>query len=329
MRWRILALALALYPYTTVLAAEHNNSITSNSITNVSGITRAEAIYRLIESDPELHERAVWYRSHMPPLPLFHDILQWDVLAPYLEAAFEEGIIFGNRERLFHPGEFLRTDEAQAMIQRLREEGDSEQAGDDVIFFVQPMPRENFLALLRDQAAVATSSVPPAPRSSPVASVVGSDLFAITLPTLGIDRLTVTHPKDPTTHAGIIEPLKNGVGHLFGFPGGGGKIMIYGHSSGYPWDISSYTRIFRTVNRLAVGDPISIVYQGQRFTYQVTGKQTVQASDLRAFQGDTEGEELILYTCWPPDSTSERLLVRAKPVETVVQKLMNNAAVSW
>ncbi|MBI2117552.1 sortase, partial [Candidatus Peregrinibacteria bacterium] len=336
-------------------AAEPNNSVTNNLITNASGITRAEAVYRVVEYDQRLHERAAWYRSHLPPLPLFHDVPQWDAIAPYLEVAFEEGLIAGNRERLFHPGEALRTEEAQSMIRTLRRGGESEQGG-DVIFFVQPIPRENFLAILQDPSSY-LPAVALGPRSlgvvglakaGPSPSRVGgcgtgqhecsptrfgfvgqtsavrwntANLFVMDLPTLGIHNLPVAHPKDPLSHAGILEPLKNGVGHLFGFPGGGGKVMIYGHSSGYPWDLSEYTRIFRTVNRLEVGDPIDIAYQGQRFTYQVTGKQRVEASDLRPFQEDSEGEELILYTCWPPDSTSERLLVRAKPVRTFVQGL--------
>jgi len=327
MRWRILVLAMALYPYIGAFAAGPNNSITNNSVANA--ITRAEAVYRLVESDQRLRERTAWHRSNMPPLPLFHDVPQEDAFAPYLEAAFEAWIIPGNRERLFYPRDPLRMEEAQAMIERLRGEGDRAQTG-DVIFFVQPVSRENFLALLQGPSSYhspsgrgdllhsQTTSVPSVP-TVPTSPVYPYDLFAITLPTIGIENLTVTHPKDPTTHAGIIEPLKYGVGHLFGFPGGGGKAMVYGHSSGYPWDVSAYTRIFRNVNRLAIGDPIEIAYQGQRFTYHVTAKQRVEASDLRPFQEDEEGEELILYTCWPPDSTSERLLVRARPVETVVR----------
>lgn len=310
MRWRIIALTLALFPYTGAFAFGPSPLI-----------TRAEAVYRLIESDSQLRERAVWYRANMPPLPLFHDVPQWEALAPYLEVAFEEGIIPGNSERLFHPGDSLRTDEAQDMIQRLRGGGDSLQVSDDVIFFVQPISRENFLALLVPTVPTILTlpTIPASPAGRPTIPPPPTDLFAITLPTLGIENLTVTHPKDPLTHAGIIEPLKGGVGHLFGFPGGGGKVMIYGHSSGYPWDLSAYTRIFRKVNRLAAGDLVHIVYQGQRFTYQVTGKETVHANDLRLFQEEGDEEELILYTCWPPDSTSERLLVHAKPLQAVVR----------
>lgn len=256
MRSLLFLIALALFPSTSVFATVPS-----------SFITRAAAVYRLIESDPALRARATEFRSHMPPLPLFHDVPQTSALAPYLEVAFEAGIITGNRERLFRPYSLL-------------------------------------------SATPHSSSIPTLP-------AYPSDLFAMSIPTLGIDRLPVSHPVDPTTQAGILEPLKSGVGHLFGFPGGGGKVFVYGHSSGYPWDLSVYTRIFRTVNRLAVGDPIEIVYQGQRFVYRVTNKERILANDLRLFQEDGEEEELILYTCWPPDSVSERLLVRARPVVTL------------
>ena len=93
--------------------------------------------------------------------------------------------------------------------------------------------------------------------------------------------------------------------------------MIYGHSSGYPWDVSKYTKIFRKVNQLKVGDRIYVTYEGKLHTYEVTYEETIDAKDTAPFNDDAEGEELILYTCWPPDSIAQRYLVHAKPIETV------------
>src|SRR5690606_16519551 len=86
--------------------------------------------------------------------------------------------------------------------------------------------------------------------------------FTISIPKAGIENLTVTHPDGPLSSDGILAPLQNGVGHLFSYPGGGGKIMVYGHSSGYPWDVSEYTKIFRKINELNPGDKIYIDYAG-------------------------------------------------------------------
>jgi LPXTG-site transpeptidase (sortase) family protein len=149
-------------------------------------------------------------------------------------------------------------------------------------------------------------------QTSSAQSSVISTAFTITIPTLGITDLAVVHPSDATTNEGLLNPLEYGVGHLFSYPGGNGKIMIYGHSSGYPWDVSKYTKIFRTVNKLEPGDTVSLNYNGKQYQYQVAFKETVAANDISPFTG--EGEELILYTCWPPDSIKQRYLVHAFPV---------------
>ncbi|MBU0767257.1 sortase [Patescibacteria group bacterium] len=141
--------------------------------------------------------------------------------------------------------------------------------------------------------------------------------FSLSMPTLGVDDLTVTHPSDPFTSDGVLNPLQQGVGHLFSYPGAGGKIMIYGHSSGYPWDVSQYTKIFRKVNQLTVGDRIYVTYENKLFAYEVNYKQTIAASDTSPFNDSGSGEELILYTCWPPDSISQRYLVHSVPVSAV------------
>lgn len=162
-----------------------------------------------------------------------------------------------------------------------------------------------------------SSSVPPASVAQTPTPVTPSEKpFAITIPALGITDLTITHPQDPTTSQGLLSVLTNGVGHLFGYPGNDGKIMIYGHSSGYAWDVSKYTKIFRTVNKLQVGDRVYVTYKGTLFTYEVSSKETVPANSMDAFRGG--GEELILYTCWPPDSIKERYLVHAVPVSNAV-----------
>ncbi len=142
----------------------------------------------------------------------------------------------------------------------------------------------------------------------------GERTFSISIPAAGIENLLVTHPTDPFSSEGMLAPLQSGVGHLFSYPGGGGKIMIYGHSSGYPWDVSEYTKIFRQINVLEPGDKIYVDYAGERYTYEVSFEETVPAADTSRFDDNGSGEELILYTCWPPDSITQRYLVHARPI---------------
>ncbi len=144
--------------------------------------------------------------------------------------------------------------------------------------------------------------------------------FAISIPSIGIIDLTITHPTDPYTQKGILAVLQTGVGHLFAYPGKGSKIMIYGHSSGYPWDLSEFTKIFRTINEVQEGARIYVTYEGKLYVYQVSEKKTIPANDKTAFEPDEKGEQLVLYTCWPPDSISQRYLVYATPVETIALK---------
>lgn len=136
--------------------------------------------------------------------------------------------------------------------------------------------------------------------------------FTITIPTLG-KSFTVTHPTDVVSQAGLLAPLQVGLGHLFSYPGQGGSILVYGHSSSVRTDTSEYTKAFREINKLNPGDRIMIAYGGKTYTYEVTFKQTVDATDMSAYQKQN-GEELILYTCWPPDDVKQRYLVHAKPI---------------
>jgi LPXTG-site transpeptidase (sortase) family protein len=141
--------------------------------------------------------------------------------------------------------------------------------------------------------------------------------FSVTIPKAGITDLTITHPMDPFSKDGVLAPLQSGVGHLFSYPGNGGKIMIYGHSSSFPWDVSPYTKIFRQINSLTAGDRIYVTYSGTLYTYEVTFEEAIPASDTTRFQDNGSGEELILYTCWPPDDISQRYLIHAIPVGAV------------
>ncbi len=172
-------------------------------------------------------------------------------------------------------------------------------------------------------SAQSVGITPSEPKNVTVASSIrhpyaSEKYFAISMPSIGIIDLTINHPADAASTKSVLDILKLGVGHLFAYPGGGGKIMVYGHSSGYPWDVSEYTKIFRKINELEPGDKVYVTYAGNLYVYEVTYEQTILASKAdEAFRDNGDGEELILFTCWPPDSISERYLVHAVPVETV------------
>ncbi len=174
-----------------------------------------------------------------------------------------------------------------------------------------------------DPATQANDTVlKPTPDGDALPSVYGTGLekyvskktFSITMPSIDISDLGVAHPTDPTNTTSLLAPLQYGVGHLFSYPGEGSTILIYGHSSNYPWDVSGFAKIFRQINRLKAGDKVYVTYGGKFIVYQVTGSQTIPADDLAAVSSGGEGEELVLYTCWPPDHIKQRYLVRAVPI---------------
>ena len=136
------------------------------------------------------------------------------------------------------------------------------------------------------------------------------------IPALDIFDLTVTHPVDPFSEDGLLQPLNVGVGHLFSYPGSDGKVMIYAHSSDWPWKNPEFAQIFRRLNKLAVGEQIYVTFEGKLYVYEITGNAVVSPKDVSSYS-DSGQEELILYTCWPPDSTKSRYLVFASPVETI------------
>ncbi|MDD4318724.1 MAG: sortase [Candidatus Peribacteraceae bacterium] len=402
-------------------------------------ITRAEALKVAVEMRPAFRARAEWFRTALPPLPLFTDVDQTAWYAPYVEAGFEAGLLTGYEDFSFRPNAPIAAEEGIALLMRayglaatgqqvgeawftraaaeafarnIVDSSERLQAGDRLMrgqFFdmayrldvvegrklasfpetspavIVQVPREPVMlpppipsvsavpyvppsasskALPpkippvsvpspqpRPQAVSASSAravVPPPPvqqpavipvaiprfssssrpatvvppvvpaQPKPPSTVASGKPFSLTIPTLGITDLTVTHPTDPATSKGLLSVLGDGVGHLFSYPGGEGKVLIYGHSSGYPWDVSKYTKIFRTVNQLNPGDKVYVTYRGTLYTYEVSYKETVPSGDMSRLSG--QGAELILYTCWPPDSIKERYLVHAVPVSSVAAR---------
>jgi LPXTG-site transpeptidase (sortase) family protein len=357
-------------------------SVSTLKAANRPSLTRAEAVALIVDSQPQLKSRLQWYIKHMPPIPLYLDANPKAWYGPYLETAFEAGIIIGNKDRTFRPKAAVTSEEAAIMITRLRGTKESQEVvmyipssskswaqqmlanasalgiqvpssarpnqaihPDDLYAMMRSAgiqnperialsinPAEGYLpkpvivaqvrptqtaprqtqprvaaSVTRIQPLSATTQTPSQTRPS------DTDEFTIRMPSIGIDSLNVTHPADPFTSKGLLAPLQRGVGHLFTYPGQAGKILIYGHSSSYPWDTSKFTKIFREINRLKVGDKVYVTYDGEEHVYEVTFKQAVPAADMSAYQSSGE-EELILYTCWPPDSISQRYLVHAKPI---------------
>lgn len=132
--------------------------------------------------------------------------------------------------------------------------------------------------------------------------------------TLIIPALNLSAPiiegVDPSKEKEYNQALTKGVALLptSAKVGESGNVVIYGHSSAK--EKSPYQRIFASLNDLEKGGEIIITSKGQRFAYLVTGKRTIEATELSVL-AQTKKEQLTLLTCWPIGTDKERLVITA------------------
>ena len=309
-------------------------------------LNRAEALKVIMKSQDRYSAQVKKVSEKMPKLALFSDVNQKAWFAPYVEIAFKNKLITGYPDGLLRPQAAVKTGEAAVMLARsFNVTRVPFQMSADLINKSGQWYTDAFSWLIEKGAIKKGSGLEAgayltrgeffdmvhrlrrslaADEAGSAASIPADDTaevsdkpFAISIPSLGIIDLTVTHPDDPFSDKGLLVPLSDGVGHLFGYPGEGTLVMIYGHSSGYPWDLSEYTKIFRKINKAEPGSRVYVTYKGKLFVYEVTSKGAVSAGDRKPFEPDDNGEELILYTCWPPDTIDLRFLVHAKSVRSL------------
>lgn len=98
-------------------------------------------------------------------------------------------------------------------------------------------------------------------------------------------------------------------------PGQPGVLAVAGHSTGEPWK-GRYRFAFLNARKLRPGDAILVDHGGTRYTYRVTGQQTINPALTPFLETSAERPKLTLITCWPLWTTSERLAIEADLAET-------------
>lgn len=137
--------------------------------------------------------------------------------------------------------------------------------------------------------------------------------FSLVIPKIGANARVVANV-DPVNEPQYLEALKVGIAHAAGtaFPGEGGHIFLFAHSTDYIWNIGSYNAVFYLLYKMEVGDEINIFYKGQRYMYKVTDREIIEPDQTDVLTKSTPSEVLTLQTCWPPGTTLKRLIVNAK-----------------
>lgn len=136
--------------------------------------------------------------------------------------------------------------------------------------------------------------------------------FGIVIPKIGINAPVISsvNPDDPKAYT---DALKQGVAHASTsfFPDQNGVVYLFSHSTNYEWFIKDLNAIFYLLKNLEQGDTIVLLYKGKTYTYRLREKRITPPTDT-SYIKPIEGERtLILQTCWPPGSTTERLLLFA------------------
>lgn len=136
--------------------------------------------------------------------------------------------------------------------------------------------------------------------------------FSIVIPKIDANAKIISNV-DVTNEPAYLEALNEGVAHAAGtaFPGEGGHIYLFAHSTDYFWNVGTYNAVFYLLYKLQKGDEINIFYKGQRYVYRMIDSKIVDPSQVQYLTRKTNREFLTLQTCWPPGTTLQRLLVFA------------------
>ena len=172
----------------------------------------------------------------------------------------------------------------------------------------------------------------PLPKSAPVIfnplldeagnEITPSDMnFSIIVPKIGINAAVIP-AVNPTNPKEYDEALLKGVAHASTsfFPNENGVVYLFSHSTNYEWFVKDLNAVFYLMKNLEPGDIAILVYKGTRYIYSITEKRVVSPKEI-SYMAPIEGKRmLILETCWPPGSTTQRLLVLANLIDIAYNK---------
>lgn len=123
---------------------------------------------------------------------------------------------------------------------------------------------------------------------------------------LFIPRLEMKEP----IYGGDIGALNKGVWRVkhTSSPEKGGNTVLVGHRFTY----KDPKGVFYHLDKVKVGDKITLHWQGKAYEYQVTETKVVPATEV-SVEDNTARPQLTLYTCTPVWSIENRLIIVAKP----------------
>lgn len=147
------------------------------------------------------------------------------------------------------------------------------------------------------------------------ADTVGSEP-RIVIPKIGVDS-PVVYDEPKVDEASYQAALERGVVRLGNSadPGTKGNVVIGGHSSNNVFNSGKYKYVFVNLKRLDVGDIFYLNFNGKRYTYKVFVAKKVITPKETSVLAQTEKPTVTLFTCDPPGTNVNRLIVQAEQID--------------
>lgn len=134
--------------------------------------------------------------------------------------------------------------------------------------------------------------------------------YTISVPKLNIENAVVNVGGDDLTKS-LIQFVPTSL------PGENGNVVILGHST-LPqlYNIKDYKTIFTYLSSLKEGDMVEIKLGDQLFKYKVFQLFIVKPTEISVLKQNFSDSFLTLITCVPPGTYWNRLIVKAKLINT-------------
>ncbi len=160
--------------------------------------------------------------------------------------------------------------------------------------------------------------VTPSITSNPLQNEDGSVItpvdnqFGLVIPKIGVNAPVIAGV-NPAKPAEYQKALAEGIAHASTsyLPDQDGSVYLFSHSTNYDWFVKDLNAVFYLLKNVNEGDKVIIMYKSIPYTYIITGKRVVSPSAVSYLVPQAGVKRLILQTCWPPGSTTERLLIFA------------------
>lgn len=159
----------------------------------------------------------------------------------------------------------------------------------------------------------------------PNASAIVGPEPKIIIPKIGVEA-PVIYDEPRVDEASYQAALDRGVVRLGTTPNPGtkGNLVIGGHSSNNVFNAGGFKYVFVNLKRLDEGDIFYLNFEGKRYTYKVTvARKIISPTDVSVL-AQTEKPTVTLFTCDPPGTNINRLVVQAEQIDPSPSKAPAN-----